>query len=192
MSQRRLLPCLFCLVFVILGCGDSPYNITRDGITTMHEVADVLSRIPDDESAEEVAADLYKNYLQPLKDKFESIRKRKEVMDKRTVSSKKEAMELLEPTGQLEPESMVAAQRVLVYFGPAGKIAQIRARRIQAEEAKTGKKVTEPDKLFPGLTACMKAKEGIVPQDTGGIGYLKLLREAQKVGGGGQPGMPRP
>ncbi|MCI0456521.1 MAG: hypothetical protein L0Z62_06015 [Gemmataceae bacterium] len=154
MNQRRFQSCLFCLALVALGCGDSPYRIRRDSITAYNEMCDAVSKIPDDETAEQVAEGIQRDYMVPLKDKFESIKKRFDTLQKAT-TSKKEKEEAEAAMKELDKEKELVITRYLKHFGPSGRLQQIRAKLVQAEEARTGKRV-DLEKSFPALTKCIK------------------------------------
>src|SRR3712207_6702590 len=71
MKKQVYLVALFAALGVIAGCGDSPKVMLRDSLSTWNELADVLGQIPNDESAEEVAGQVFKNKVEPLKKKWE-------------------------------------------------------------------------------------------------------------------------
>jgi hypothetical protein len=74
------------------GCGDPPRVVVRDTLTTMNEVADVLMDIND----ESTAKDVLKSQIEPLKKKWENVRKRQEEFSKFDKEHKTELKEALD------------------------------------------------------------------------------------------------
>src|SRR5262245_39540342 len=68
--------------FVLLcgvGCGESSKLLMRDRITFENEVLDALSKIPDDDNAEEAANYFVQEMAPMFKKRFEKIQKRYEI-----------------------------------------------------------------------------------------------------------------
>jgi hypothetical protein len=76
----------------LVGCGDSVSLILRDLVTTTNEIADTISRIPDNDDYDEPAEDFVKIKVPKFKKKFEGITHRAEVYNVPDKDQKKEMM----------------------------------------------------------------------------------------------------
>lgn len=80
---RRLL--LVLLVLGLTGCGDTPRTIFRDAVTTYNELADVMVRVADEESAEYWA----KAKVEAIKKKWASLQTRAQMLGRLDKEEKK-------------------------------------------------------------------------------------------------------
>jgi len=160
MNQRRLLPLLLCLTLALLGCGDSPRAILREGIATWNELADLLARIPDDDTADQVAAELYKNHIDPLKKRFDTdLRKRVDAFGKLDKDGKKD---LDVAVGDLKEDAAFAISRLEALVGGTKywppddkkKLVQVRGRLTEIMKKLAAKRLETKS-----LAECVKAVE---------------------------------
>jgi len=72
MSRHSLLVGILCLVSAAAGCGDTPRAIFRDATLMNNELADLMSQVYDEDSAESQ----YKAKKDRFKDKWDNLKKR--------------------------------------------------------------------------------------------------------------------
>jgi hypothetical protein len=104
MRRRTLAAVLLCLLGVA-GCGDPPRVVVRDTLTTMNELADIMLEINDESSAQ----DVLKTKVEPLKKKWEKVRKRQEEFSKLDKEQKDELTQALE---NVKAEGKAAGKRL--------------------------------------------------------------------------------
>ncbi|MCC6418596.1 MAG: hypothetical protein IT429_10205 [Gemmataceae bacterium] len=170
MNQRRFLILFGSVTLVILGCGDTPHVQLRESITNWNELADLVAKIPDNENAEEVAFDVYKNHVEPLEKHWEGLKKRLEKLSKLDKDGKKE---LEQAVGDLADDARYAIGRLEGLFGVIkktadkppkslklrGRLNEILDKQIQAEQMRSRKKQVDVKEKFPGLYGCLMALE---------------------------------
>jgi hypothetical protein len=103
---NRLWGALFLVVFVT-GCPDGPPQILRDERNAAAEVADYLSKVVDEESAANAKA-----VLDRLKDRWESIKKRRENFLKLADKSEKKEFSILQKQPDYDSEMKATIARL--------------------------------------------------------------------------------
>jgi hypothetical protein len=139
MSRVRLVAGVLLLLGSVAGCGDPPRVVLRDVLTTLNEVADSLLEVDDEDTATKVMTER----IEPLKKKFEVVKKRVENFRKFDKDEKKELAETIEP---MLPEGMATAKRLKEQ---ADRLTRLRSRL--------------PKKDAPNLSAAIKVADEFQP-----------------------------
>ena len=150
---------LLCLLGAA-GCGDPPHRVLRDTLTTLNEAADALMLIKDEESALTVI----KTKIEPLRKKWQLVRKRQDEFRNMDKDDKAELAELLL---NYVAESKATGQRL------AGQGARLSALRDQLMRGRGG----NPDTALPGLSAAAKVPAEFIGGGGPGVDAAMAMKD---------------
>jgi hypothetical protein len=139
------------LLGAAVGCGDPPRVVLRDTLATLNEMGDAMIEVYDEASAEEAL----KTRIDPLKKKWENVKKRQQEFTKLDKEDKVLLSAAIDP---LEPEEQATVKRLM----EQGK--RIKGIRDQLLRQGGGKGGAGKD-TYPSLAALQDLPSAYLPPD---------------------------